>query len=656
MRSVVLVPFAEKIELECESGLRELERHGYEVRRVRCSSALDRLRSQMASDALQAGFVEFIWIDPEIGFRLADVEQLRSHTHPFVGAMIPLRGQRGLDCSFLPGTERIFFGPKGGLIELRHLGFGLTMTRQMIFEKVLKQFQFPICTDQSGRKFRPWFLPLLQDEGQGANYLSDQEAFCLRARQCGIRILADTTLCVSRMGNHGYSWEEVGIEKERSSELGFRLPPSEFSSPKPVPVPPVIVTPTSKPATESPLVNRPVRNGLHAAPLPLRDDFPRFSGAYIVSYPANRVSLEKTLESFRCSDWGSDPEVLMQPEDWPLTQESAARNYHRALEKALQDGGDFALILEDDVRVNRHLRANLSQIPLVKRDQCDYLSLYIPDLILSPWEREERHLGYRLARPLYSGSNQKWARNRIWGAQAYLLSKRLLRVLCEQWGRLKAYQDSRVISICSELRLPLWYTFPCLADHAPVKSGFGTPTAHAPDFDADFQLQLGEGFQPPEEIPGWLTLAEGKLLWQSATGKRVLEMGTSLGRSTVCLGQSAAHLTSVDQVDQSEAREWCHRFGTDSRTTLIQGEVQKLLEQSSDRFDLIFVDTEHDAKSLTRDIEIALQLLKPGGQLAFHDYPDPGWPEVRQVVDAYASRLKWRRIEQADYVGVFQTG
>ncbi len=71
-----------------------------------------------------------------------------------------------------------------------------------------------------------------------------------------------------------------------------------------------------------------------------------------------------------------------------------------------KDGCDFAVILEDDVRVNRWLRHNLQFLPLLCRDQCDYLSLFMPDLIASPWQRQEAHLGYRLAKPLYSGPNR----------------------------------------------------------------------------------------------------------------------------------------------------------------------------------------------------------------------------------------------------------
>jgi hypothetical protein len=142
--------------------------------------------------------------------------------------------------------------------------------------------------------------------------------------------------------------------------------------------------------------------------------FPRFR-AYFVSYAANHESLRQTLEWFRTCDWGEEPGVFVLPEEWSIGMPSASRNYKRALETAIADGCDFAVLLEDDVRVCHHLRANLRDIPLLRRDQCDYFSLFMPDLIASPWERHEKHLGYRLAKPLKPAQNAP-GRNRICGA------------------------------------------------------------------------------------------------------------------------------------------------------------------------------------------------------------------------------------------------
>src|SRR6187401_2889186 len=104
-RSVILTPVASSIEPACEDGLRELEKRGYTVRRVRGYAAIDQGRCQMATDALAEGFEETIWIDSDIGFSADDVERLREAKKPIVCGIYPQKGRRALACHLMPGTE-----------------------------------------------------------------------------------------------------------------------------------------------------------------------------------------------------------------------------------------------------------------------------------------------------------------------------------------------------------------------------------------------------------------------------------------------------------------------------------------------------------------------------------------------------------------------
>jgi SAM-dependent methyltransferase len=645
---VILVPVADSIAPECEHALDELERRGYPVRRIQIAEPIDLARCTMARDALAAGFDELMWVDPDIVFNPDDVDKLRRHNLPIACGMYPKSGKRELACALLPETGQIRFGVAGGLLEILHAGFGFALTRRAVFDEIHKQSDLAERDQPSGPPLVPYFLPtVVEHPTQGLLYLPEDFAFCERARRCGFRVMADTSVRLWNMGRYAYGWEDAGSDKERFTDYQFHFPTAQPA----VAATPVPAAPIADPHSRATLP----RNLLRGTTEPLRHGFPKFK-AYFFSYIANRESLALSLESFRQSDWGEEPPVFMQPEDWPTGMDSASRNYKRIMDAALADDCDFALILEDDVRVNRRLRRNLSAISLIRRDQCDYLSLFMPDLIASPWERYEPHLGYRLARPLYSGPNQMWEKHRLWGSQAYVLSRRFLKAAVERWDNLQYGQDCRVISICSEFRLPMWYSDPCLIQHAPLRTAFSTPPAYAPDFDEEFVFEPSPGFQPPEEVPGWLTLAEGKLLWQFAAGGRVLELGTTAGRATVCLAQQAERVVTVDTLEQTEAREWVRRYGLTERVTFRHGDIAEQCSGLKEQFDLVFVDTEHDATTVARDIEAAMPLLKPGGRLAFHDYPDPGWPEVRRVVDDFARRLGWRRQAQADYLGVFRAG
>jgi hypothetical protein len=75
------------------------------------------------------------------------------------------------------------------------------------------QLQLPLCHESAQRPQVPFFQPLVSAEGGTSRYLPDDYAFCERARRCGYRIHADTTLRLSRLASYAYSWEEAGYAR-----------------------------------------------------------------------------------------------------------------------------------------------------------------------------------------------------------------------------------------------------------------------------------------------------------------------------------------------------------------------------------------------------------------------------------------------------------
>ena len=160
-RCVVLVPVGGHIEPACESGLQELERRGYCVRRVRGDSAIDQGRNQMATDALADGFEETMWIDSDVGFQPEDVDRLRSHRLPVACGIYPKKGQRELACHVLPGTQKLVFGQEGGLVEILYAATGFLLVRRDAYEQIRRHFRLPSCNDRWGRPMVPFFSPWL---------------------------------------------------------------------------------------------------------------------------------------------------------------------------------------------------------------------------------------------------------------------------------------------------------------------------------------------------------------------------------------------------------------------------------------------------------------------------------------------------------------
>jgi hypothetical protein len=492
---------------------------------------------------------------------------------------------------------------------------GFTLIRREVFEAIRKA---------SGRFFAP------PEEFIGTPASDEGVWFCEQVQAAGMKIVADTAIRLWKVGASRLGWENAGGEIQRHEDYTFFLP-------NPGQVEFIKADPELAPIFPAPRPHPP--RSFRPEATPLAKDFPKIK-AFIVTYPANRDSLALTLASIQESDWAVDPIIIDQPPEWTPGGPSAPANYKRALEAAKESDCDFALILEDDVRVSKHLRHNLLTLPLVRRDQCDYLSLFVPDLLGDPWERHETPLGYRVAKARYGGPDRLWEKHRVWGVQAILFSRRLLLETLSRWDRLQGVQDARVMGVCGELGVPLYYSSPCWVDHAPLRSGYNTPLAYAPDFAPDFKLRIEPGFQPPENIPGWLTRGEAELLWRFAAGRDVLEIGVGCGQKTVCLAQSARSVHAIDATDPAESAEWVARYGLNRRVSF----------EMTGQFELLILAA-RDSVGLKRDLNKGLLSLEKGRLVAVHHYPDPAWPEVRAVIDAWS----WKRIAQVDYLGIFQS-
>lgn len=165
-----------------------------------------------------------------------------------------------------------------------------------------------------------------------------------------------------------------------------------------------------------------------------------------------------------------------------------------------------------------------------------------------------------------------------------------------------------------------------------------------------------EGFKFPVDVPGWLSEAEGIALAKLADGKRVLEIGSYCGRSTICIAQTADRVVSIDPHDgratPMEIETYDHfnknllAYGVRHKVDEIIGTIDDYfeLDNRERRFDLIFIDGAHDYESVKNDIEKSLELLAPGGLIAFHDYRDfpgqcdGGWdPGVNFAVDEFVA-------------------
>ena len=173
------------------------------------------------------------------------------------------------------------------------------------------------------------------------------------------------------------------------------------------------------------------------------------------------------------------------------------------------------------------------------------------------------------------------------------------------------------------------------------------------------------GLVIPSDIQSAVTPEEARALAGLARGKTVIELGAYHGFSTVVLASVAAEVVSIDWHMGDEhaglGDTWdifsasIDRYGMRDRVIVIRERFEdvlpRLAAEHAGKFDGCFLDAKHDEESVTRDLRLALPLIKPGGFCAVHDYGrnaangHPGFA-VTEVADRYgiagvAGTLAW---------------
>lgn len=71
------------------------------------------------------------------------------------------------------------------------------------------------------------------------------------------------------------------------------------------------------------------------------------------------------------------------------------------------------------------------------------------------------------------------------------------------------------------------------------------------------------------------------------------------------------------------------------------------------KIDFLFIDADHSAEALTKDIDGWTPFVRKGGYIAFHDYESVNWHDVTSTVDL-KMKDNWRLVHVVDTLIVFQ--
>lgn len=153
--------------------------------------------------------------------------------------------------------------------------------------------------------------------------------------------------------------------------------------------------------------------------------------------------------------------------------------------------------------------------------------------------------------------------------------------------------------------------------------------------------------------PGWLSDAEADYLARLARDKTVLELGAWLGRSTVALASTAAHVVSVDWhkgdagagFGDTLPGYWDTVRNLDN-VTMVVGRFEFVVPLFAPVFGLAFVDGCPVEDAVVRDARLAAAVTR--GLVAFHDYD-------QAAVQAAVSEVGFVPVARVETLAVCET-
>jgi SAM-dependent methyltransferase len=130
---------------------------------------------------------------------------------------------------------------------------------------------------------------------------------------------------------------------------------------------------------------------------------------------------------------------------------------------------------------------------------------------------------------------------------------------------------------------------------------------------------------------------------RSAKPRRILEIGTARGRTTLLLSDNCpeAEISTYD-IDPDAGSYFSTLNPPPAKIRLricdVQSDAARL--QDGEKFDFIFIDANHIENAVRADSELAFELLAPGGLILWHDYANSdylfGYNRVPEVLAALA--------------------
>ncbi len=189
---------------------------------------------------------------------------------------------------------------------------------------------------------------------------------------------------------------------------------------------------------------------------------------------------------------------------------------------------------------------------------------------------------------------------------------------------------------------------------------YGNMTQAEADRMASAMLPIDQVAHEPGSTEPWISQLVAQ--FAVARGARsILETGCFKGATSVCLadalvamGGGDLHLCDLDRERLASASERVSDLAFDAvKVHPWPGDVITFLRACKMRFDLAWVDDDHDKKHVTRELQFLYPLMNPGGLILLHDVF--GSCDLQSVVQEFGGySIDLPRLGPAGGIGVIQ--
>ena len=211
------------------SLVRELDKRGVEFTdgTVVGDALISRARSIIGSTFLRSDADVLLSIDSDIWFRAEDAIALaeRAMAYDIVAAMYMTRALQTQPALMLP-EEPVTFAAGQEAVETPFVSTGFVAVNRRVFQALSEEL--PLChrgwNDRGAdTSFWPFYMPFtIPWEGDGHMYLSEDWAFCQRAKDAGFKVWLDPSIRVGHIGQTMFTLEDL-IRAPKPQPMDMRL-------------------------------------------------------------------------------------------------------------------------------------------------------------------------------------------------------------------------------------------------------------------------------------------------------------------------------------------------------------------------------------------------------------------------------------------------